>query len=160
MRVVDIVPGTTVDGPGMRTSIYFAGCTHGCPECHNPHTHSPSSGSEVSVDELMAAVEEQGFDVTLTGGDPMYQADAILPLAMRLVESGYGIWCYTGYTYEQVMASESMRRLLEYVDVLVDGPFISSLRDTRLRFRGSSNQRLVDVARSVPGAVVEYEDMF
>lgn len=160
MRVIDIVPGTTVDGPGLRTSIYFAGCTHCCPDCHNPHTHSPSAGRAVSVDDLMDIVEEHGFDVTFTGGDPMFQAEAILPLAQALVERGFRIWCYTGYTYEQVMASRSMRRLLDYIDVLVDGPFITSLRDTGLRFRGSSNQRLVDVIRSKMGAVVEYEDMF
>lgn len=83
MRILDIVPGTSVDGPGLRTSIYFAGCSHQCPGCHNPQSWDFAGGREMSIDEIMDIVDENGFDVTLSGGDPMYNAEMILPLAER-----------------------------------------------------------------------------
>lgn len=158
MRVLDIIPGTTVDGPGLRTSIYFAGCLHDCPGCHNPQSHDPAGGREVSEDELMVRIEEEDFDVTFTGGDPMFQARELLSLAKRIQASGRTIWLYTGYTYEEVYANEEMKALLPYVEVVVDGRFVAALRDTKLRFRGSSNQRLVVAADSTPDHIVEYQD--
>ena len=157
MRILDRVPGTSVDGPGLRTSIYFAGCSHQCPGCHNPQSWDFAGGREMSIDEIMDIVDENGFDVTLSGGDPMYNAGMILPLARKIKESGKTLWCYTGFRYEVVMEHPDMRRLLDYVDVLVDGPFVETLRDVHLLFRGSSNQRLVDVKKSTPDSVVEWE---
>lgn len=148
MRVIDIVPGTTVDGPGLRTAIYFAGCRHRCPGCHNPQSWSEEAGREMEIDDILAVVDENGFDVTFSGGDPMSQAEELYKLARRIKESGRNIWCYTGYLYEDVMAHEFMRRVLDYVDVLVDGPFVEARKDRSVLFRGSSNQRLIDVARS------------
>ncbi|MDE5988445.1 MAG: anaerobic ribonucleoside-triphosphate reductase activating protein [Duncaniella sp.] len=156
MKILDIVPGTSVDGPGLRTAIYVAGCSHSCPGCHNPQSWDFDGGREMSVDEIMREVIDNDFDVTLTGGDPMYRAAELLPLAARIKEAGKGIWCYTGFRYEDVMRSEPMRRLLEYIDVLVDGAFVEAQRDVHLLFRGSANQRLVDVGRSTPGNVVEW----
>lgn len=150
MRVLDIIPGTSVDGPGLRTAIYFAGCTHQCPECHNPQSWDPAGGRDMSVEEIMAVVEENGFDVTLTGGDPLFQAAEIAPLAAELQRRGYGIWCYTGYLYESIAGNPDFAPLLEHVDVLVDGPFIASQRDIHLLFRGSANQRLIDLRHSTP----------
>lgn len=158
MRILDIVPGTSVDGPGLRTAIYVAGCSHGCPGCHNPQSWNFGAGREMSIDEVMLEVIENDFDVTLTGGDPMYSAEQLIPLAARIKEAGKSIWCYSGFSYEAVMGNEPMRRLLEYVDVLVDGPYVEALRDPSLRFRGSSNQRLVDLRRSVPGELVFYDE--
>lgn len=157
MRILDIVPGTSVDGPGLRTAIYVAGCSHGCPGCHNPQSWDFGAGRKMSIDEVMLEVIENDFDVTLTGGDPMYSAEQLIPLAARIKEAGKSIWCYSGFSYEAIMGNEPMRRLLEYVDVLVDGPFIEARRDVHLLFRGSANQRLVDVARSTVGNVVEWE---
>lgn len=153
MRVLDIVPGTSVDGPGLRTSIYFAGCTHACPQCHNSQSWDAAGGREMTVGEIMQIVEENGFDVTFTGGDPLFQASAILPLARELRNRGYGIWCYTGYCYEAVASDATIAPLLECCDVLVDGPFLAEKRDIHLLFRGSSNQRLIDLRNSTPGAV-------
>lgn len=151
MRVIDIVAGTTVDGPGLRTSIYFAGCTHNCPGCHNPTTHDPDAGREMSVDDIMAVVNDEGFNVTLSGGDPMQQpVDQLLALLDALHDEGYTVWCYTGYTYESLAADAMRALLLNKIDVLVDGPFIEALRDTQLRFRGSSNQRLLDLSTTPP----------
>lgn len=159
MRVIDIVPGTTVDGPGLRTSIYFAGCTHGCPGCHNPQTHDPAAGREMSEDEIVAEVERNGFDVTFTGGDPLFQVEDLCSLAARLRSLGYGLWCYTGYTYEHIASDPRLSSILRHIDVLVDGPFIQSQRDVSLLFRGSANQRLISVRHSTPGNIVTYEEI-
>jgi anaerobic ribonucleoside-triphosphate reductase activating protein len=141
MRVIDIVEGTSVDGTGLRTSIYFAGCRHQCPGCHNPSTWDFDAGREMSVAQLMEIIDEADFNVTLTGGDPLYQSAEITPLARAIKQSGRTVWCYTGFLHEQIADNP----LLEWVDVLVDGPFIESLRDTSLRFRGSSNQRIIQL---------------
>lgn len=143
MRIMDIIPGTSVDGPGLRTSVYFAGCHHHCPGCHNPSTWDPQGGREMSVDEVMAVVEDNGFNVTLTGGDPMYQVDEIMPLCKALRDAGYNIWLYTGFTIEEIRADAKFARILGAVDAIVDGPYVEALRDTSLLFRGSSNQRII-----------------
>ena len=153
LRVVNILEGTTVDGPGFRTSIYFAGCDHHCPGCHNPSTWDHEAGSDMSIAEIMERINDADCNVTFSGGDPMLQAEALLPLAEAIRRQGKTIWCYTGYTYEQVLHDKSMSRLLPYLEVLVDGPFIESLRDTSLLFRGSSNQRLIDIDRSKEGEI-------
>lgn len=157
MRVIDIIPGTTVDGPGLRTSIYFAGCCHQCPGCHNPQSWDPRSGRDMTVDEVLDVVEANGFDVTFTGGDPLYQAELLLPLAMELNRRGYTIWCYTGYRYEAVASRPDVARLLDCCEVLVDGPYEADRRDIHLLFRGSANQRLIDLRHTVPGAVALWE---
>lgn len=158
MRVLDIIPGTSVDGPGLRTAIYFAGCTHQCPGCHNPQSWDPDGGREMSVDEIVDVVEENGFDVTFTGGDPLFQAGELIALARELRRRGYGLWCYTGYLFESVARRPDIAPLLAEIDVLVDGPFVMELRDVHLRFRGSSNQRMIDLRKSSPGAPVEWRD--
>lgn len=148
-RISGIIEGTAVDGPGLRTSIYFSGCRHRCPGCHNPETWDFDAGVEMNVDEIVARVEENGFNVTFSGGDPMYQAMEIIPLAKKLKSLGYNIWCYTGFCMEELStpaAPEGAAELLGYIDTLVDGPFIESLRDTNLRFRGSSNQRIIELS--------------
>lgn len=158
LRVLDIVGGTTVDGPGLRTSIYFAGCTHHCPGCHNPHSWDAGGGTEMTIDEIVKIVEDNDFNVTLSGGDPLMNPENIASLARRLKENGRTIWCYTGYTYEQIAGNERFTPLLEMIDVLVDGPFIEAKRDISLRFRGSSNQRLIDLHHSRPGQIAEWRD--
>lgn len=145
-RVLDIVRGTTVDGPGFRTAVYLAGCRHDCPGCHNPQSHDPQAGKLMKLAEIMAIVEEEGFDVTLTGGDPLYHAAGLLPLLDTLCRHGRGVWLYTGYTWEQIISSPALLDAIRRVDVVVDGPFIQSLHDRDLLFRGSSNQRLIAVS--------------
>ncbi len=142
-RVLDIIKGTTVDGPGFRTAIYFAGCRHACPGCHNPQSWDFNAGSEMTLDEIMSVIEEEDFDVTLTGGDPLYHPEEIAQLAKRIKETGHTIWLYTGFTLEEILASERLSLPLPYLDAIVDGPFIESLRDPDLQFRGSSNQRIL-----------------
>lgn len=157
LRIIDIVPGTSVDGPGLRTAIYFAGCAHRCPGCHNPQSWDFEAGRDMTLDEVMAVIVENDFDVTFTGGDPMYQAEAIAPLARRIAGLGKDIWCYTGFRYEELLDYPGARSLLPHIDVLVDGPFLEPQRDIHLLFRGSANQRLIDMKKSTPDSIVEWE---
>lgn len=149
MKVLKIVSGTSVDGPGLRTSVYFAGCTHHCLGCHNPQSWDFAAGEEISVETLLAALLADEAPVTLSGGDPLQQPFAdMLALLKGLKANGVNVWCYTGYTFEQLLQSEKAP-LLEYIDVVVDGPFVMAQRDTTLRFRGSANQRIIDVSASL-----------
>lgn len=143
LRILDIVEGTIVDGPGLRTSIYLAGCPHHCPGCHNPQSWNPEGGTVLTVDAIVARVLESGFNVTLSGGDPLMQIEGVIELARRLRSEGLNVWCYTGYTIEQIRESPRLLPILSAVDTIVDGPFIEELRDISLQFRGSSNQRII-----------------
>ena len=135
-----------VDGPGFRTSIYCAGCRHKCPGCHNPQSWDPKGGREMSTEELMKIIEADPYaNVTFTGGDPIGFADLARAIHKR---TNKDIWCYTGFTFETLI-TRAQRELLELLDVLVDGPFVQALRDPDLLFRGSSNQRLIDVQASL-----------
>lgn len=144
-RVLDIIRGTTVDGPGFRTAIYFAGCRHQCPGCHNPQSWDFGGGTEMTLDQLMEVIEEEEFDVTLTGGDPLYHPEEIAVLAEKIKESGYKVWLYTGFTMEEIQSSERLSLPLPFLDAVVDGPYIEALRDPDLLFRGSSNQRIINL---------------
>ena len=148
-RILDIIKGTTVDGPGFRTSIYFAGCPHHCEGCHNPQSWDPDGGIEMSTEEIMEIVEDEDFDVTLTGGDPLLHPSEISSLIKALKENRRNVWIYTGYKWEDIIKSEMLLDSVKEADVLVDGEFIESLKNIDLPFRGSSNQRLIDVQKSL-----------
>lgn len=149
MQILDIIDGTSVDGPGLRTSIYFAGCIHHCPGCQNPQSWNPTAGFHCEIDTILAKVIENDFDVTFSGGDPLFQVEQLTMLARKIKQLNKEIWCYTGYRYEDIIASQRLSQILPYIDVLVDSPFIQSLRDVSLHFRGSSNQRIIDVKQSL-----------
>ncbi len=138
-----------MDGPGFRTSIYFAGCRHACPGCHNPQSWDFDGGTEMDLDEIMEIVRDEDFDVTLSGGDPLYQPEVVGELARRIRETGHTVWVYTGFTWEQIQESPRLRNALNDVEAIVEGPFIETLRDTDLRFRGSSNQRIIYLDRGI-----------
>ena len=133
------------DGPGLRTSIYCAGCNHHCPGCHNPQSWDIKNGKWMTIDEIMEVIKADEFsNVTFSGGDPFCQVDAFTELARRIKsETRKTIWCWTGYTIEQIRADEHLAQMLPYIDTLVDGPFILEQRDTQLLFRGSPNQRII-----------------
>ncbi len=150
LRILHIVEGTSVDGPGLRTSIYMAGCNHHCPGCHNPASWNPLGGEERTLDELMQVIAYNEAPVTLSGGDPLQQPAGTRALIQRIKrELGYNVWCYTGYTWEEIVADPVLLDVVRELDVLVDGPFIMAERDITLRFRGSRNQRLIDVQRTL-----------
>ena len=159
IRVLDILEETMADGPGLRTSIYYAGCAHHCPGCHNPQSWSFGAGKWMSIDALMELIKADPFsNVTFSGGDPFYQVEGFTELARRIkTETSKTIWCWTGFTYEEILADKRLSMILPWLDVLVDGPFIQEKRDTGLHFRGSSNQRIIHLTPEeddyIPGTV-------
>ena len=161
ISVISIIESTSVDGPGLRTTVYCAGCGHRCKGCHNPQSWDINSGIMTDVDVLADRLLATGEDITFSGGDPMFQAEAFAELASKIkTQSNRNIWCYTGYRIEQLLKNPKAMALLKNIDVLVDGQFELALRDENLLFRGSSNQRLIDVQKSLAkGEVVPYEPM-
>ena len=158
ISVLSIVHDTMVDGPGFRTSIYCAGCPNHCPECHNPQSWDINHGTMTSTEEIMKEIMDDPFaNVTFTGGDPMFQAEGFAELARAIrAQSDKDIWCFTGYKFENLLKNPKQLELLKLIDVLVDGPFMKDLRDEDLFFRGSSNQRLINVKKSLEtGKVIE-----
>ena len=148
-QVLDIIKGTTVDGPGFRTAIYLAGCSHRCPGCHNPQSWEESNGRPMSIEEIMGIVEEEDFDVTLSGGDPLYNPIGIKKLTEAIKNNRRNLWIYTGYSWEQIIESPQLFEAVKDCDVLVDGEFVESLKNPDLPFRGSSNQRIINVQESI-----------
>lgn len=161
ISVIRIVEDTTVDGPGLRTAVYAAGCPNACPGCHNPQSWDVAAGRMMTTEDIMRVIRADEFaDVTFSGGDPMFQPEGFAELARAVKrETGKNIWCYTGYTFEALRDGRNRSRaeLLRYIDVLVDGPYVEAQRDESLLFRGSRNQRLIDVQASLrEGRVVLY----
>ena len=159
ISVISIVESTTVDGPGLRTTVYCAGCGHRCKGCHNPQSWDINSGTLTDVTILADRLLATGEDITFSGGDPMFQLEAFTQLASIIkAKSNRNIWCYTGFRIEQLLKNSKSLPLLQNIDVLVDGQFELTLRDENLLFRGSSNQRLIDVKKTLEkGEVVIYE---
>lgn len=159
LYIMEVMEQTMADGPGLRTSIYCAGCEHHCPGCHNPQSWKFENGHKMSIDDLMQVIKDDDIsNVSFSGGDPFYQVEGFTELARRIkTETNKTIWCWTGFTYEEILADSHLSMLLPYLDVLVDGPYIEALRDTQLHFRGSSNQRIIHLTPEeddeIPGTV-------
>lgn len=164
-NIIGINFESIVDGDGVRVVIFFSGCNHHCKGCHNPETHDFNAGRLFSTElqkQIAEYVRETPFisGVTLSGGDPMYSAESIIPFLKELksLSPASTIWVYSGFTYEEIVADPSMRELLQMCDVLVDGPFILEQRDITLSYRGSQNQRIIDVqASQKAGEIVLYQ---
>ena len=156
IKVLDIAYQTMADGPGFRTAIYCAGCSHHCPGCHNPQSWDFSAGHWMEVDVLLDIIKADSMsNVSFSGGDPFYQVPAFTELARRIKqETDKTIWCWTGFTYEEILADKEMSMMLPWLDVLVDGPFILEQRDTTLLFRGSPNQRIIYLHGEPPEDII------
>ena len=159
MRIYGLVQDSIVDGPGFRFSCFVQGCPHRCPGCHNPDSHDPGGGREMAVEEVAAQLlgNPMTDGLTLSGGEPFAQAEDCLALARAAHAHGLNVWSYSGWTFEHLRdrGSEAQRALLAELDVLVDGPFLLEERTLALPWRGSRNQRVLDVPASLAaGAAV------
>ncbi len=164
LRIAGIMRESIVDGPGIRFAVFCQGCPHDCPDCHNPETHDFGGGTEVSIEKILAAIDEDPIlkGVTFSGGEPTCQAEGFLTLAKAVKDRGLDITMFSGYTYEQLLqrAKEepALADLLDLTDLLIDGPFVKAKKDLTLQFRGSSNQRLIDMnATRKEGKIVLWE---
>lgn len=150
--LADIITDSIVDGPGIRTTIFSQGCPHHCPGCHNPETWSFDGGTALSTDTVFEIVHSNPLcrGVTFSGGEPFAQAKAFAKLAKRLKADGYEVASYSGYTFEELYnGTEAQKDLLSCLDVLIDGPFLRDERSLSLSFRGSKNQRILDIPESL-----------
>ena len=161
IRIAGTVNDSIVDGPGIRFTVFAQGCPHHCPGCHNPQTHDFNAGQDADTEEILAQMRKNPLldGLTLSGGEPFCQSEACLNLAIGAHAMGLNVWCYSGYTFEELYKGrEEWHALLENIDVLVDGRFQMEKRSLECRFRGSSNQRLIDVPKSLAaGSAVEWE---
>ena len=152
-----------VDGEGVRAVLFISGCLHNCPYCHSPQTHSFTYGVEINqelIDDINAEITKRPYisGITLSGGDCMYSPVETLKLIKKLNIPHNNIWCYTGFTFEQLIKNNNQLQLLKHINVLVDGRFEYSKRDITLAFKGSSNQRIIDVKQSLKqGEIILYE---
>ena len=154
-----IVSDSIVDGPGIRTTIFSQGCPHQCPGCHNPETWAFGCGTQVPVETIVDIVRSNPLcrGVTFSGGEPFAQAAGFAKLAGLLKEKGYEVASYSGYTFEELLkGTEDQKQLLASIDILIDGPFLQAQKSLEIAFRGSRNQRILDVKKSLAtGCAVE-----
>ena len=153
MRIFGLVQDSIVDGPGFRFACFVQGCPHGCPGCHNPDSHDPQGGREMTVEEVARELLKNPLTdgLTLSGGEPFAQPEDCLALAKTARAHGLNVWGYSGWTFEHLrdQGTPAQKELLAALDVLVDGPFLLAQRTLNLPWRGSGNQRLIDVPASL-----------
>lgn len=151
LQIAGIIDDSMVDGPGVRYTIFTQGCAHNCFQCHNPQTHDYNAGNAVDVGDIIADVARFEYikGVTFSGGEPMDQPEALAECASRLKNKGYDILIFSGYTYEEIMTDPLRQKALKNADTLIDGRFDYHQKTQELRFRGSANQRIIDVPKSL-----------
>lgn len=153
MHLLQTYPETIADGEGIRYAIYLSGCIHHCKNCHNPNSWNPKAGAPLTDDIISNIIKDINNNplldgITFSGGDPFYHPADFFKLIKRFKEeTGLSIWCYTGYTFEELKENPSMKIILPYIDVLVDGKYIDSLHSPFISFRGSTNQRILKLKK-------------
>lgn len=154
VRLSGIVSESVVDGVGFRMTVFTQGCIHNCKGCQNPQTHPLDGGEVTDLKYILEEVEKDPLldGVTLSGGEPFLQAKPLAELSRQLHDRGLDVWCYSGFTYEELQEKaeldENIKALLNEVDVLVDGRFVLEKLDLKLKFRGSTNQRILDMKKT------------
>lgn len=169
LRIAGTVNDSIVDGPGIRYVIFTQGCPHHCPGCHNPQTHDFVGGQVAEIEKILDEIFSNPIlsGVTFSGGEPFCQAEGLVPIAEAVKEKGKHLMIYTGYLLEQLQEMENagVKRLLELADVIVDGPFVQEEKNLTLSFRGSENQRVIDMVKTRnAGEIVlyrsDYDDLW
>lgn len=164
IRLAGVVRESIVDGPGLRFTVFCQGCPHGCPGCHNPATHQFQGGYDCEISKIVDAVDANPLldGVTFSGGEPFCQPEAFDNLATELKKRNLNIVAYTGYTYEELtaMKSEAVNSLLEKVDLLIDGKYVEKERDLTLLFRGSRNQRVIDMNKTREAGIMTLSEKY
>ena len=159
LRTAGIQNDSVVDGPGFRLTVFTQGCPHKCPGCHNPQTHPFEGGSDMDTDEIFEMIKQNPLlrGVTLSGGEPFCQPEPLVQLAKQVHGLGKDVVCFTGYTLEQLLEKDDpfVKELLEEIDILIDGPYIEQQRNLSLLFRGSENQRLIDLPETLKSGSVK-----
>lgn len=151
LKIAGVVTESIVDGPGIRYTIFTQGCPFHCKGCHNPQSQPLKGGMDVKLKIFYDEIKQNPLvtGVTFSGGEPFIQAGALSLLAKVLKREGYSVWSYSGYTYDKLEHDDKFRSLLEQIDVLVDGPYVQSKHSMDIDFRGSTNQRIIDVPKSL-----------
>lgn len=165
MNVSGINFESIADGEGVRVVVFISGCLHNCKGCHNPASHSFTAGQPFTSDlqdMIVAYIKNTPFisGLTLSGGDPMYSAEELIPFVQKLRSEvdGVTVWIYSGFLYEEIKQNEEMAELLKQCDVLVDGKFVLEQRDITLAYKGSQNQRIIDIQKSInDNKIILYE---
>jgi anaerobic ribonucleoside-triphosphate reductase activating protein len=157
LRLASVTHDSVVDGPGLRYTVFTQGCPRACKNCHNPETRDPLGGYETNAWEIFLDLKRNPLldGITLSGGEPLDQAKSLAVLAQAVKSLGLGVWVYTGYMYEECLKLTAVPTLLQYTDMLVDGPFIEELKSYSLPYRGSTNQRLIALNQGSPVPPVE-----
>ena len=165
LKIAGIIRESIVDGPGIRFVVFTQGCSHKCPGCHNPQTHDPEGGNWITVDRILEEIAEDPLlkGVTFSGGEPFEQPGPMAELAKGVLDMGLDLISYSGYTFEELLEmseeDEDVRFIVEHCRMIIDGRFILEEKTLALPFRGSTNQRLVNVQESLrTGEVVVFED--
>ena len=158
MKIAGIVTNSLEDGDGVRSVIFTQGCSLHCPGCHNKHTWDFNDGIEMTDEEIILYLEKNSIakKVTISGGNPLEQGSRLLSLLNKLKLLGYNIWVYSGFTFDYI--KKAYPNHLKYIDVIVDGPFISDLKNESLKYMGSSNQRIIYLNKGVPYNVISHMD--
>ncbi len=151
-----------LDGEGLRAVIWFQGCSHNCEGCHNPETHKFNVGYKLKLDKVFKMIDklENQDGITFSGGDPMFQPAALLEILKYVKEKGYNVWCYTGFIYDNLLKMQPIyKEILSHIDVLVDGLFVLKEKSLNVKYRGSKNQRLIDVQKSLKeNKIIKYQE--
>lgn len=166
IRLAGVIRESIVDGPGIRLTVFTQGCPHNCEGCQNPQTHSFDGGYMSDTDNIVKAIKQNPMlqGVTFSGGEPFMQCEPLAELAKECHSLGLNVMVYTGFTFEELQAGfankPQWKELLENTDILVDGKFILAEKSLMLHFRGSRNQRIIDVPKSLKqGCAVLRDDL-
>ncbi|MGL5649555.1 MAG: anaerobic ribonucleoside-triphosphate reductase activating protein [Clostridium sp.] len=160
IRYMDITHDSVVDGEGLRSVLYTCICYHKCKGCHNPSSWDYKNGKDISIDEAyLELISNPLTNITFSGGDPFEQCEALIRLAKKIkINTNKNIWCYTGYTIEEILKDNNRLELLKFCDVIVDGRYIEEEKDFSLLFKGSKSQRIIDVQKSLKeNKIILYE---